>query len=188
MRTIRHLTKVSTLTGVVLTSLLVSSHPVAAQRACVVTDSGNVVCGRLQPNSQNPSSVKNQTVEFEEINLTLQGCKRSSSTVNCHFLLTAKQDGTGGFYCDYGKMFDFYGKEYFCHQAQLGQAKGKQGTDVATKMLKGIPLKATATFRDVPVQVKEIAGIEIGIALSGTSGRPYAPQYTPVFRSIPISE
>ncbi|MEA5530431.1 hypothetical protein VB638_12690 [Dolichospermum sp. UHCC 0684] len=182
MRTIRHLTKVSTLTGVALTSLLVSSPPVAAQRACVVTDSGNVVCGRLQQNSQKPSSAKNQTVEFEHINVTLQGCKRSSSTVNCHFLLTAKQDSDVSFICRESKMFDVYGSEYFCKQAQIGKSKEEGSPN--TRMLKGIPLKAIATFKEVPTQVKEIAAIEVKV-------NPYVDYqryYNAVFRSIPISE
>ncbi|MBD2694300.1 hypothetical protein [Anabaena catenula] len=182
MRTIRHLTKVSTLTGVVLTSLLVSSHPVAAQRACVVTDSGNVVCGRLQQNSQKPSSVKNQTLEFEHINVTLQGCKRSSSTVNCYFLLTAKQDSDVEFNCYRSKMFDLYGSEHLCRQAQIGKSKGDNSAQ--TRMLKGIPLKAIATFKEVPTQVKEIAAIEVQV-------NPYVDywrSYNAVFRNTPISE
>ncbi|MGH1395018.1 MAG: hypothetical protein ACRAVC_13460, partial [Trichormus sp.] len=124
MSIIHNFAQICGLTGVVLTSLLTSIHPVAAQRTCVVTDNGDVVCGRPQQNSRNNnSSGKSQTIEFETINITLQGCKRSSSTVNCHFLLTTKKDGTGVFYCDHSKMFDFYGKEYFCQQGQLGQTK-----------------------------------------------------------------
>jgi hypothetical protein len=183
MRTIRHITKVSTLTGVVLTSLFFSSHPVAAQKACVVTDSGNVVCGRLQQNSQKPSTVKNQTVEFEEINLTLQGCKRSSSTVNCHVLFTTKQDGLVYFSCrNETKMFDTYGKDYFCEQGQLGQNKDRYRAEA--RMLKGVPLKAIATFKEVPIQVKEIAALKIDVELI-INGSVYR---SAAFRSIPISE
>ncbi|QYX30793.1 hypothetical protein [Sphaerospermopsis torques-reginae] len=187
MRTIRNFTKVSTLTGVVLTSLLVSSHPVAAQRACVVTDSGSVVCGKLQQNSQKPSSVKNQTVELEDINVTLQGCKRSSSTVNCHFLLTAKQDGEVYLNCysrssSYNsKIFDTYGGEYFCNQTQLGQSKNEYR--VSTKLLKNIPAKAIVTFKEIPTQVKEIAALELSVYLSNR-----LEYYSAVFRSIPISQ
>ncbi|WP_190949517.1 hypothetical protein [Nostoc punctiforme] len=179
----RNLIQIGSLTAVVFTSLLVPSHPVAAQRACVVTDSGDVVCGKLQQNSKNPSTQNNQTIEFETINITLQSCKRSTSTVNCYFLLFPKKDGTAYFYCSGSKMFDTFAREYFCQQGQIGEQK--RSDNPYTTMLKGSPLTAIATFREIPTQVKEISALRVGVNLSDCCTPPYQPA---VFRSILISE
>jgi peptidoglycan hydrolase-like protein with peptidoglycan-binding domain len=165
-----------------------------------LTCSGNVSQRRPREDSNVPDETSiaqtetfpdqnSKTIEFEDIDVTLRGCKRSPSTVKCYFTLSTKKDGTGGFYCDYTKMFDLYGNEYFCEQGQLGQAKGKHGTEAATRMLTGIPLAAIATFRNIPARVKEIAALEVGVALSEPNGgRPYAAQHQAEFRNIPISE
>ncbi|WP_414572498.1 hypothetical protein [Nostoc sp. CCY 9925] len=179
----RNLIQIVSLTVLVFTNLLVPSHPVAAQKACVVTDSGDVVCGKLQQDSKNPSTQNNQTIEFETINITLQGCKRSTSTVNCYFLLSPKKDGTGYFYCGGSKMFDTFAREYFCQQGQIGEQKGSNSQ--YTTMLKGIPLTAIATFREIPTQVKEISALQVGVNLTDYGTPPYQ---SAVFRSILVSE
>jgi hypothetical protein len=184
--------RVCIMIGIFLENLFLSSYSVNAQQTCIVTDNGRTVCGTLQQNSQNSNKTvtkSTNTVEFDYIKLTLKNCKRTNSTVNCYFTLSTNKDGQPGFYCNFSKMFDSYGNEYLCQQGQLGQAKGRSGTDIYTWMLKDIPLTAIATFREIPNQVKKIPALEVGVAFSEERGsRPSNFQDRAVFRNISISD
>lgn len=173
---------VSIVLGFLLASQVPFQHPAIAQRACVITDTGKVVCGRLQNNTRNTDSKKKLTLNFEKITLTLQECKRSSSTssIKCLFLLTPKQDGQGSIYAPDCKMFDTYGREFYCRTVQIGQSSYTENSGgdhtARTDMIKGIPLRASILFEQIPEEVSQISGLRVSV-----SG------YRAIFRSIPVS-
>ncbi|MFM6223401.1 MAG: hypothetical protein ACKPDM_24160 [Dolichospermum sp.] len=175
--------------GLVVTSLLISSHPATAQKACVMTDDGDVVCGKLQQTPKK-SNAESQTIEFEDVSLTLLGCKRyPNNNLKCNFSVTAKQDSTITFGDRDVKMFDLLGGEYFVSTLQIGKAispmyRNQTSHSPSTELLKNIPLRAMVTFNEIPKQVKEIAALQLQVWSSkGNSNNNKA-----IFRNIPISQ
>lgn len=182
----RNLVQIAIAMGFVVTSLLISSHPATAQKTCVMTDDGDVVCGKLQQTPKK-SNTESQTLEFEDVSLTLLGCKRyPNNNLKCNFSVKAKQDGTIRF--GYGvKMFDLLGGEYFSSESQIGKSTNdgvSNGGYAQTELLKNIPLRAMLTFNEIPKQVKEIAALQLRVwSNKGDSNKNKA-----IFRNIPISE
>jgi hypothetical protein len=190
MRTIHTFQKLGTLTSVFLTSLLISSHPVAAQQACVVTDAGKVVCGRLQQ-SANESFPQNsdRQQEIEDFVFTFKACRRKGAVVNCELTITNKGkdrdlrlNGTT-FYdpAKHTRIIDATGRQYSVSNIESGGLKS-QGY-VSVKFAKDINYRTVLTFEEISNQISQVPLIELSVTYSdGPVTKTFAIQY----RDIPI--
>jgi hypothetical protein len=174
-----NLKQIATFAGLIITLPLISTQPASAQRICIVTDAGKVECGRFQENS---TPRKSQTIEFADLALTLEDCKRYLSTVKCNFFVTTKKDGDT--WLSIGRVFDSYGGDYTSSTTQIGQEiyfTGSGGVGGAsTQLLTGIPLKAILTFKEIPKQVKELAALQVNVSRSERNKA--------IFRNVIVSE
>jgi hypothetical protein len=88
MNLVRNIQQASLLAGIISASLLVSNNPARAnQKACVITDAGVTVCGRLtslKPPANRPPVSINQ-VQIDKITVSLKGCRRDDKVVKCTF-------------------------------------------------------------------------------------------------------
>jgi|GEM_PF-6685021 hypothetical protein len=171
-----HLKKILVFTGSVVISTLIANQPASAQRVCIVTDTGKVECGRVREDS---IPKKSQSLEFEDFTLTLQDCQRLNKNVKCSFFVTMKKDGK--LYLRYGKISDFYGSNYDASSIKFGQNLRQNSDGVWGELLRGIPLKATLTFEEIPDPVRKIAALQMSIEYYGNNKRDRA-----VFRDVNI--
>jgi hypothetical protein len=88
MNLVRNIQQASLLAGIISASLFAFNNPARAdQKACVITDAGATVCGRLtslKPPANRPPAAKNQ-VKIDKITVSLKGCKRDDKNVKCIF-------------------------------------------------------------------------------------------------------
>jgi hypothetical protein len=149
-----------------------------------MTDDGDVVCGKLQQTPKK-SNTESQTLEFEDVSLTLLGCKRyPNNRLKCNFSVKAKQDGYLHF--GFGKFFDTIGEVHSCWSSRIGAGGNGatcDGVYASTESLKNIPLRAELTFDKIPKEVKDIAALQLRVTSNSNNDGNKA-----IFRNIPISE
>ena len=178
-----NLKQIPIFTGLIVTAILTTMQPASAQKVCIVTDTGKAECGRVQ---ENFTPRKSQTLEFEDLNLTLLGCKRyPNNQLKCNFFVKAKQDGYLLF--GYGKFFDAIGGVHSCSSSKIGAGVNPAFCDdifALSESLKNIPLRAELTFDKIPDQVKEIAALQLFVKfqISGNNKRGDKA----IFRDVPI--
>jgi hypothetical protein len=99
-----------------------------------------------------------QVVEDNDFKFQLQSCQRAGKKVTCSLLITnlANRDRPLRLNNN-SRSFDFSGNEYFAYRAQIGKDRG---TGTRTKLLTGIPIKASVSF-ELPQSATQLAAIEI---------------------------
>jgi hypothetical protein len=162
----------------------------AQERACVISDSGKKVCGKLvRDNGENQLSTPSQsiaTVKFENmvVNVQLLKCSRKTSTVSCKFLATVVDPDLGYgmfFYSGDGtnisQVTDSKGEDYIADKVILGKSESKKV--LYTIMVKDQPVSVTVLFK-IPTEVNTIKTLSF-LTGNGTS------QKAAIFANINIS-
>ncbi|OLP20040.1 hypothetical protein BST81_02030 [Leptolyngbya sp. 'hensonii'] len=121
-----------------------------------------------------------QTVEVEGLTIDLLRCERSNQATKCYLRIT---DAKQGDYCQLmaksARAFDFAGNEYIAKETQIGSQTGR-GPGIS--LVRGIPVSASVTFRDMQ-SAKDLAGLEIIAGGRGCAGRVF--QFRDVAITVP---
>jgi hypothetical protein len=157
----------SIVAATILTIFFGLNNPVLSQqRACVVTDEGAIVCGKLTTKTRGANSNSAYRREVSKIVYTLKTCKRSDTTVECEFILTNKDQreryiGISAYDC---KIVDTKGKTY---KGSSATADGRTESDPRITLVPNIDYAATLTFSGIPegitqAQLLDVTGYDTG--------------------------
>ena len=164
----------------------------AQERACVISDSGKKVCGKLvRDNDEDRSSTPSPSmaiVKFANmaVNVQLLKCSRKTSTVSCKFSATMVDLDPGAvsameFFSGYGtkvsQITDSKGEDYIADKVILGKSESKDY--LRTTMVKDQPVSITVLFKIPP-------GVNTIKTLSFLTGDAYY-QKAALFANINIS-
>jgi hypothetical protein len=121
-----------------------------------------------------------KTLEVEGLTVDLLGCERANQATKCYLRIT---DAKQGDYCQLmansARAFDFAGNEYIAKETQIGSQTGR-GPGIS--LVRGIPVSASVTFRDMQ-SAKDLAGLEIIAGGRGCAGRVF--QFRDVAITVP---
>jgi hypothetical protein len=156
MHLIRTFLQTSVLAGMVLTSLSIYSNPASAQQqACVITDEGATVCGKLTTQTKKPNSPSGYRKEVDKFVILLKGCSRSDATIKCNFVITNKGEERGfEIRAGQSSIIDSKGKPYSGTNGEIG-ADSHPGL-ARTTVSPGIDYAANITFEKIPEQITQI--------------------------------
>ena len=157
-----------------LSLLLVSSITViptsanAQEKACVISDTGKKVCGKLvrdndgdQPNTPSQSIATLNYPNSMVVNVQLLKCSRKVSTVNCKFSVIMTDPGrdysSSYFYSAYGtrvsQATDNKGEDYIAEKITIGKSESRQF--LFTSVVKDQPVSVTISFK-IPAEINTI--------------------------------
>jgi hypothetical protein len=93
----------------------------------------------------------------------MYGCTKQSNTVNCSFLLTSDKDKIGviGVGSRGTRFIDFNGNEYYSSYARIGNESSGGNGSVSNELIRGIPIKASISFDNIPENVNQFATLEL---------------------------
>ena len=142
------------------TLAVIFTHPALAQRACVRTDAGKVVCGNLirtnsgattpKPNQRQSLRVEDKYYSFE-----LQSCDRSDDNIKCYFMITNTRNANKNLSLTRpSRIITASGEEIRAIKTQVGQSS-------SATLIPGVPMKAILVFGNVPRQVSNLPVLEI---------------------------
>ena len=68
------------------------------------------------------------------------------------------------------RMIATSGEEFKAREAQLGERKSGSSADSVT-MIRGVPIRATLSFNDIPSSIRSLAVLEVGHILRGADSK-----------------
>jgi hypothetical protein len=161
MTLIRLIQRVSLLSSLVVTSLIIHGSPARSdQRVCIITDDGATMCGKPTSSKKEAKNPKQQNSGYrKEVGnfvYLLKGCKKSDTSVKCEFVITNKAAERGltlwadnpGFTST--TIVDSTGKSYRGSTIDIG---GQRNSSVSLSIAPGIDYEATLTFENIPDRV-----------------------------------
>jgi hypothetical protein len=148
--------RTSVLAGVFLASFSIEINPASAQqRACVITDEGNTVCGKLTTQPKKTNQTSGQRKEVNKYVFLLKGCRRSDSNIKCTLQITNKsveRDLITSARSNTSTIIDSVGKAYSGSNVEIG---GQTGGELRTTISPGIDYTAEFNFQDIPEQITQ---------------------------------
>jgi hypothetical protein len=148
--------RTSVLAGVFLASFPIDSNPASAQqRACVITDEGNTVCGKLTTQPKKPSSGSGYRKEVKNYIFVLKSCKRSDTTIKCSLIVTNRgaEEYLSIDASNYSSIVDSNGKSYSGSTVDAG---GNTDSSMHIKIAPGIDYTVDITFEKIPEQIAKV--------------------------------
>jgi hypothetical protein len=184
MNLVRNIQQASLLAGIISASLFICNNPARAdQKACVVTDAGMTVCGRLtslKPPTSNRPPVSNNQVQIDKMIFSLKGCRRDEKVVKCTFEITnkGKEEKVLGSDTRGSYIVDSTGTSYRANTLDLGGtlfSESNLGTNAT--IVPGIESLASINIMNVPTEITQAKVLEFNTNL----GKKVQ------FRNVPIS-
>jgi hypothetical protein len=171
MNLVRNIQQASLFAGIILASLFAFNNSARAdQKACVVTDAGVTVCGRLtsiKPPTNNRPPVVDKQVQIDNFTFSLKGCKRNSKIVKCIFKISNKgreetqiNSLVGGSY-----IIDSSGTSYRADSVDMGGSSS--GYDRTATIVPSIDSFASIKIVDVPLDITQAEVLEFNTNLGG---------------------
>jgi hypothetical protein len=150
--------RTSVFASLLITSLFIYKNPVQAQeRACVMTDRGTTVCGKLirQTQSSTNQSVQSfgQKDEVGNFVYVLKDCKRSSANLKCAFTVLNK--GKETLKASYASAFELVGSNGKSYKGSIFSFGGQEGNYATATLSAGVNYLAEITFEGVPAQITQ---------------------------------
>jgi hypothetical protein len=182
MNLVRNIQQASLLTGLISASLLVYNNPASAdQKACVITDAGVTVCGRLTslkpPTNSRPPISSNQ-VQIDKMIFSLKGCRRDDKNVKCTFEIANRgkeekliESSVSGSY-----VIDSSGTSFRADTLDIGGQISSWGSG-QTMIVPGIDSFVSINVLNVPSELTQAKVLEFNTNL----GKKVQ------FRNVPIS-
>jgi hypothetical protein len=154
--------RTSVLAGVFLASLPIDSNPASAQqRACVITDEGNTVCGKLTTQPKKSSSDSGYRKEVKNYIFVLKGCRRSDTTIKCSLIVTNRGAETSfTMHATLSSIIDSNGKSY---EASTVASGGKTYSYINMAIAPGIDYTVDITFENIPEQIAKVPLLKTNI-------------------------
>jgi hypothetical protein len=169
-------------TAIVVASFLIYGQPtLAEQRACVVTDKGATVCGKLttpkkEDKKQNLSSTYKKELKGFVVNL--QGCNKLETKVTCNFSIKNKRQELRSLYMrpwlirGYDALIvDMKGRSYTASEVDFGNNQN------SIEMSPDVDYSLAITFKEMPEQLTKAQILKIDFENTGTID----------FRNVPIT-
>jgi hypothetical protein len=163
MTLIRLIQRVSLLSSLVVTSLIIHGSPARSdQRVCIITDDGATMCGKPTSSKKEAKNPKQQNSGYRKevgnIVYLLKGCRKSDTSVKCEFAITNKAAerrftlwaDNPGFSTGTSTIVDSTGKSYRGSIIDIG---GQRNSSVSLAIAPGIDYEATLTFENIPDRV-----------------------------------
>jgi hypothetical protein len=144
-----------------LTSLLGFINPVLSQqRACVITDEGTTVCGKLTTSAKKPNRSLEKRQEFDKFVFSLKGCRRQDENIKCDFAIANRgsEDRLLYVYAD-SSLVDSNGRSYFGSSLEIGEKSSKG--EIPLTVSPGINYNAILTFENVPERITQVPLLNI---------------------------
>jgi hypothetical protein len=141
--------------GIFLASFLIDSNLASAQqRACVITDEGNTVCGKLTTQPKKSSSGSGYRKEVKNYIFVLKGCRRSDTTIKCSLTVTNREaERNFSIYATLSSIIDSSGKSYMASTVSIG---GKTSSSLQPFIAPGIDYAADITFENIPEAITQV--------------------------------
>jgi hypothetical protein len=184
MNLVRNIQQASLLAGIISASFLVYNNPARAdQKACVITDEGATVCGKLtsiRPPANRPPVLDNQ-VQVDKITFSLKGCRRDDKVVKCTFEIVNRgkeekqlMSRTADSY-----MIDSNGTSYRGYQLDIGGEVSNYDMMGSLKVSPNLDYFVSITIADIPQEVNKAKILEF--KFKNRLSKPVQ------FRNVPIS-
>jgi hypothetical protein len=150
--------RTSVFSGLLLTSFFIYNNPVRAQqRACVMTDRGTTVCGKLIRQTQSSTNQSMQSFgqkdEVGNFVYVLKDCKRSSANLKCSFTVLNK--GKETLKASYASAFELVGSNGKSYKGSVFAFGGQEGNYATATLSTGVNYLAEITFEGVPTQITQ---------------------------------
>jgi hypothetical protein len=159
MNLFRIIKQTSFLVGMASMSFAIYIKPVSAQqRVCVITDEGVTACGKITTPAKKPVDSL-QRKEVDNFVVSLQGCRRSNTTIKCKVTIKNKAQERNlriiAFvpYVTSSTIIDSSGKSYSASNVEVG---GQIGGDLSPVISPGINYVADVNFEDIPQQITQV--------------------------------
>jgi hypothetical protein len=171
--------RTTVLAGMVLAGLSIETNPASAQqRACVITDEGNTVCGKLTTQPKKSTTPSGYRKEVDKFVVLLKGCRRSDTTIKCNLSIANRDAEKSLRIKAWGStIVDSTGKSYKGSTVDIG---GRSSSDVSTTISPGIDYVADITFENIPEKI--IQAPLLNLSLNTTADR------TLQFRNVSFSD
>jgi hypothetical protein len=165
MNLVRMFAQTSVLASMVLSSLSIYSNPVSAQqRACVITDEGTTVCGKLTTPTKKPNSNPGYRKEVDDFVFLLRGCNRSGENVRCNLIITNKRsERTLEINRANCKIVDSTGKSHYSPILDLDGKIGNNDSYPQVNIAPGVEYATVFVFKDIPEQITRSQLLEISL-------------------------
>jgi hypothetical protein len=163
MNLVRMFAQTSILASMILTVLSIYSNPASAQqRACVITDEGATVCGKLTTQTKKPSPNSAYRKEVDGFIFLLKGCSRSEENIKCDLAMTNKgQERTLEINRPNCKIVDFFGKSHYSPTLDLDGKTGVNDTFPQVRVVPDIEYLLVLNFKNIPDQITKTQLLEI---------------------------
>jgi hypothetical protein len=185
MNLVRNIQQSSLFAGIISASLFAFNNPARAdQKACVITDAGATVCGRLtsiKPPTNNRPPISSNQVQIDKITFSLKGCRRDDRNVKCIFeiLNRGKEEQEIGSDVKSSYIIDSSGTSYRTKTLDMGGKlydESISGNNM-TRIVPGVESFVSITILDIPSEVKQAKVLEFNTNLDKKVQ----------FRNVPIS-
>lgn len=99
-----------------------------------------------------------------DIAYEMQGCMRKSNTISCTLIITSEvKDNKIFIETTRTRFIDLNGNEYFSNSAKIGNNISNESRAVGNNFIKGIPLRASLKFDNIPESINNFAVLELGL-------------------------
>jgi hypothetical protein len=169
MNLVRNIQQASLLAGIISASFFVFNNPARAdQKACVITDAGATVCGRLttqKPPASRPPVAGNQ-VQIDKITVSLKGCRRDDKNVKCTFEIANRgKEEKQIVSASYGSyIIDSTGTSYKAGTLDMGGQISTTGQGQGT-IVPGVESFASINIENVPAELTQAKVLEFNTDL-----------------------
>jgi hypothetical protein len=148
--------RTSVFISLLLTSFLICENPVRSQqRACIISDKGETVCGKLVKQTRSPASQPIQSFGQRDVVgnfvYVLRVCKRFETNVKCVFTVSTKGKETNK--QAYASAFELVGSNGQSYKGSMVEFGGQQGPFATATMSPGVDYAAQITFEGIPTQM-----------------------------------
>jgi hypothetical protein len=182
MNLVRNIQQASLLAGIISASLLICNNPARAdQKACVITDAGVTVCGRLtslKPPANRPPVAGNQ-VQVDKFTFSLKGCRRDEKVVKCTLEIAngGKEEKEVRSNATSSYIIDSSGTSYRADTIDMG-GKISSWDNMGITIVPGIDSFVSINILNVPVELTQARVLEFNNINLGKKVQ---------FRNVPIS-
>jgi hypothetical protein len=151
--------KINIFIGISSVVIFIPRWQVRAEQVCIVTNTGQVVCGRGYKNTQSLEGAGGLQVRDNDYRVALKGCLRDNSRIKCEFVVTDLVGGDRYFrlWTSRTRMISNYGDEFRPSEVQFGKDKA---SSAGTTMVANVPIKGSIFFDKIPISVNKIAALE----------------------------
>ena len=120
-------------------------------------------------------------VEWENFTIKITGCKISGQDLIFSFLITNNgEDNNFTIYHSKTRIFDASGNEYYAYKSKIGNSVSTRYRMAHLKLVSGIPVKASVSFKGNAAKISKIRLLEVGVYYGSLQFRdiPFRSKYS----------